>query len=80
MNKKNIKDFHENLCANFLLKEHTIGSLRDESDFNTAVHHAKKSLLFAKDLILNVSGTKKEKAAFIDKVIKDYDKFVVDEH
>ena len=77
--KVNIKDFHENTCANFLLEEHTIGSLRDKSDFNTAVHHAKTSLIFAKDLILNINGTNEEKAEFINKVILDYDKFIVDD-
>lgn len=77
--KVNIKDFHENTCANFLLEEHTIGSLRDKSDFDIAVHHAKKSLLFAKDLILNIDVTNKEKAEFIDRVIRDYDKFIVDD-
>jgi hypothetical protein len=77
MNKKIIKDYHINYCANLLLEEHIIGGLRDESDFNTAVFHAKKSLIFAKDLILNVKGTNKEKAEFIDKVIQDYNKFKV---
>jgi len=77
VDKVNIKDCHQNACANFLIEEHTIGDLRDEADFDNVVYHAKKSLMFAKDLILNIDGTNEEKAKFIDDVILDYDKFKV---
>lgn len=77
MAKKNINEQHENHLAQFLIKEHTIGGLRDRADLDNAIYHSKKSLNLAKDLILNFSGTEEEKIAFVEKIIVDLDKFTV---
>jgi len=55
--KTNINDYHENQCSNFLLEAHTIGKLRDKADFDNAVYHARQTITFAKDILMNIEGT-----------------------
>ncbi len=76
--KKNIKDYHENLMAQLLIEAHSGGAgMRDEQDFNQLKFHIHTTLLFAKDLILNIEGTDKEKGEFIDKISTDLEKFEI---
>lgn len=76
---KHIKEYHENLISQLLIESHTIGGIRDQSDFDNIRFHCKQSLNFAKDIIENIDGTDKEKSDFIHKVWEDLDKFTVND-
>ena len=74
---KNIADFHEHSASKFLIDEHTIGDMRDYQDLHNAVYHARKTLAFAKDLILNIDGTNEQKAELLDRAMEDLTKFKI---
>lgn len=74
---QHISKYHENSAANFLIEEHTIGDIRDQSDFDTIKYHCKKTLIFTKDIISNIDGTNEEKQEFIEKTLEDLNKFKV---
>jgi hypothetical protein len=75
--KKNISDLHENFAAQILIEKHSMAGIRDEAEFNNIKYHCKHTLMFTKDLILNIKGTDKEKSDFIDKILLDLEKFKV---
>lgn len=71
---KNIKEYHENSGALFLIQEHG-GSFRDEADLNNAKYHALLTITFIEDLLLNIEGTIEEKIDFIKKMKEEIPKF-----
>lgn len=74
----NIKEMHENHVTQLLINSHTIGNLRDESDFNNTKYHISETLNFTKQL-LELEGTNNEKLKFIEKVKFDLEKFTINE-
>lgn len=74
---EHINDKHENFAAQFLIQEHTVGSIRDLSDFHNIKYHIRKTICFTKDIIENFEGTNEEKCIFLDKILLDIEKFKV---
>lgn len=74
--KQTIYD-HENFVNQALIKAHTIGDLRDESDFQNSKYHAKQSLYFVKGFIENYRGEIHQMREFIERAIEDIEKFKV---
>lgn len=72
---KRIDEYSEKACALFLIEQHTIGSLRDESDLDNAKYHANETINFIEDLLLNIDGTIEEKIKFISKIKEEIPKF-----
>ena len=73
--KKEISEIHENSLSQLLISSHSIGGIRDESDFDTVKFHSLKTLKFARDLIRDINGTDEEKIKLLDKVLIDLNKF-----
>ena len=70
---KHISEYSDEGATNFLIDEHTVGSIRDESDLNTNIYHCRVTLGFVKDILSNIEGTNEEKTEFINKVINNMD-------
>ncbi len=70
-----IDECNEKAVALFLIEQHTIGNLRDESDLNTSKYHALRTISFIEDLLVNIDGTSEEKINFISKIKEEIPKF-----
>jgi len=69
--KKHISKYNDISATNFLIEEHTIGSIRGESDLINDIYHCRVTLSFIKDMLSNIDGTNEEKLEFVDKVINN---------
>lgn len=80
INQDNSKEFihvnelEERTVAYLLLKYHSMGGFRDESDLNISKHHANETLLIIKD-ILELDGSNEDKLEFIKKLQDEIPKF-----
>jgi hypothetical protein len=74
--QKNLTEAHENIIAQNLIDWHTIGSVRDASDFNTIKYHIQRTIEFTRTILLDYKGSQK-KAEHLLKVIDDLEKFKV---
>jgi len=72
---KKIDEYSEKTGALFLIEQHTIGNLRDESDLDNAKYHAQQTIGFIEDLLLNIDGTIEEKVEFLSKIKEEIPKF-----
>lgn len=72
---KNIKEYGAPNCALFLIEQHTIGALRDESDLKNAQYNALETVIFAIDLLKNIEGTTEQKIEFLLKTKEEIPKF-----
>jgi hypothetical protein len=72
---KKINECNEKSGALFLIEQHTIGNLRNESDLDNAKYHAKQTVNFIEDLLLNIDGNIEEKINFISKIKEEIPKF-----
>jgi len=72
---KNIKEYGAPNSALFLIKQHTIGSLRDEADLTNAKYHALESINFTIYIFQNIEGTIEEKIQFLLKTKEEIPKF-----
>lgn len=75
--KKNITELHENIIAQNLIEFHTIGGIRDESDFNNIKYHCNVTIGFIKIILSQYGGNKREIVKHLDKVLEDLEKFKV---
>lgn len=74
---ENIQIYSEKAGGLFLIEEHTIGGLRDESDLINAQHHALVTIEFTLDIMKNIEGTIEEKIDFLLKTKEEIPKFNV---
>jgi len=72
---KKISEYSDKAGALFLIEQHSIGSLRDESDLDNAKYHAVQTISFIVDLLININGTIEEKIEFILKIKEEISKF-----
>lgn len=72
---KKISEYNETSGALFLIEQHTIGNLRDESDLDNAKYHAQQTVNFIEDFLLNIEGTIEEKMLFLSKIKEEIPKF-----
>jgi hypothetical protein len=76
--RKKLTDIDEHVIASNLLHWHSDGTgLRDVSDLISLKFHVMHSINFAKIIIQNYKGTAKQKAAHLDKVLADIEKFKI---
>jgi len=64
-----------NQFAHFLIKQHIVGSLRDEADFHMAQEHALTSLFFVKLFLEDSDRSKEESLKMIKDIEEDLRKF-----
>ena len=72
---KNIDEYHPNIAGQFLIQQHTIGTLRSETDLDNAKYHSIQTLDFIEDFLININGTNEEKINFISKIKEEIPKF-----
>lgn len=72
---KDLKNIQQGELAQFLIHEHSFGTLRDEADLNNAKFHTTQSITLVLDFIKNIVGSNEDKIEYLEKELNEIEKF-----